>query len=184
MLMEAPATVVPPVALTPEALGELFETHARAIYNYCFRRTADWAAAEDLTSAVFLEAWRRRKDVDLVSEPPLPWLYGVATNLLRNHRRSLRRYRSALDRVPPPGPTPDFAEETAERLDDERRMREVLGDVERLPRAQQEVLALCVWAGLGYEDAARALGVPVGTVRSRLARARAELASLEEARTS
>jgi RNA polymerase sigma-70 factor, ECF subfamily len=184
MLMEAAATVAAPAELSPETLGELFEEHARAIYNYCFRRTADWALAEDLTSAVFLEAWRRRKDVDLVGEPPLPWLYGVATNLLRNHRRSLRRFRSALERVPPPVPTPDFAEETAERLDDERRMREVLADVERLPRGQQEVLALCVWAGLEYEEAARALDVPVGTVRSRLARARAELASLEEARSS
>src|SRR5918992_881798 len=84
----------------PEAFGDLYERHAGAVYNYCFRRTADWAVAEDLTSIVFLEAWRRRKDVRLHGESLLPWLYGIATNVLRNRSRSLRRYRAALGRIP------------------------------------------------------------------------------------
>jgi RNA polymerase sigma-70 factor, ECF subfamily len=59
---------------TPSGFGRLFERHGRAVYNYCFRRTADWSAAEDLTSVVFLEAWRRRKDLRLDGDSLLPWL--------------------------------------------------------------------------------------------------------------
>ena len=84
----------------PEAFGILFERHARPVYNYLFRRTADWSLAEDLTSVVFLEAWRRRRDVRLQHDLALPWLLGVATNVLRNRRRSQWRYRAALERMP------------------------------------------------------------------------------------
>src|SRR5262245_17455093 len=112
---------------TPEEFGGLFERHADEIYNFCFRRTADWALAEDLTSVVFLEAWLKRSRVDLVKDPPLPWLYGVATNVLRNHARSLRRFRAALERLPRPEHGSDIAEEATERLADEERMRAVLG---------------------------------------------------------
>lgn len=156
------------------AFGELFDRHARAVYNYCFRRTADWSVAEDLTSVVFLETWRRRDQVRMSGDSLLPWLYGVATNVLRNHRRSLRRHRDALARLPLPA-TPDETEDAAARVDAERRMREVLESIRSLPRRDQEVLVLCVWEGLGYAEAAEALGVPVGTVRSRLARARERL---------
>ncbi len=163
---------------TPEQFGELFEQHSNAIYNYCFRRTGDWSFAEDLTSAVFLEAWRKRGKVNLVTEPPLPWLYGVATNVLRNHARTLRRFRAALERLPAPEPEPDFADDAAQRLADEQRMRAVLAVFGRLPRRERDVLALCVWAELSYEEAAVALGLPIGTVRSRLARGRARLREL------
>src|SRR5918992_3399943 len=137
----------------PEAFGDLYERHARAIYNYCFRRTADWAVAEDLTSVVFLEAWRRREAVQLESESALPWLYGVATNVLRNRRRSQRRHRAALERLPRERSV-DFADDVNGRLDDERRMRTTLRAVATLPRREQDVLALCAWAGLAYEEAA------------------------------
>jgi RNA polymerase sigma-70 factor, ECF subfamily len=163
---------------SPEALGSLFERHARAVYNYCFRRTADWGMAEDLTSAVFLEAWRRRQDVSAPDDSMLPWLLGVATNLLRNARRALRRHHGTLGRFPVWQTDPDFAEDVARRLDAERRMRSVLEVVGQLPRQDQEVLALCGWMELSYEHAARALGIPVGTVRSRLSRARARLREL------
>src|SRR5207237_8093784 len=85
------------------AFGVLFERHGKAIYNYCFRRLGDWAAAEDLVSVVFLEAWRRR-DHDLPPGKVLPWLYGIATNVVRNRRRSLLRYGAALRRGTPPRP--------------------------------------------------------------------------------
>lgn len=160
------------------AFGDLYDRHARSIYNYCFRRTADWAFAEDLTSAVFLHAWRRRGDVLLSVESVLPWLYGVATNLIRNHDRGLRRGVAAMDRLHAGNGGPDFAGDLAGRLDDERRMSEVLDAIQQLPLVDREVLALCVWQGLGYEQAAAALGVPVGTIRSRLSRARHRLREL------
>lgn len=161
-----------------EAFGVLFDRHSRSVYNHCFRRTADWSAAEDLTSVVFLEAWRRHRSVRPDRDSVLPWLLGVANNVLRSRHRSLRRHRAALARLPSPATTPDPAEDVAGRIDDERRMRRVLEQIKRLSRADQDVLSLCVWSGLSYEDAAAAMGVPVGTVRSRLSRARARLAKL------
>jgi RNA polymerase sigma factor (sigma-70 family) len=161
----------------PEAFGVLFERHARSVYNYLFRRTADWSSAEDLTSIVFLEAWRRRKEIRLERDLALPWLLGVATNVLRNRRRSQWRHRAALERLPRER-AEDFTEDAAGRIDDERRMRGALRAVAKLPKREQDVLALCVWADLSYEEAALALGVPVGTVRSRLSRARGRLREL------
>jgi RNA polymerase sigma factor (sigma-70 family) len=161
-----------------EAFAALFERHVGAVYTYCFRRTADWSTAEDLTSVVFLEAWRRRATLDLAAAKVLPWLLGVATNVLRNQRRSLRRYQDALSRLPPLEPERDFAGEADDRLADEQRMRGLLRLIARLPRAEQDALALCVWEGLSGADAAFILGVPEGTVRARLFRARARLRHL------
>jgi RNA polymerase sigma-70 factor (ECF subfamily) len=169
------ATTVEARPVTPEEFGDLFEAHASWIHTYLFRRTADWAQAEDLTSVVFLEAWRRRADVDLVSQPALPWLCGVATNVLRNQRRSLRRHRAALERLPATRETPDFAEDAASRLDDERVVHALLERLAVLSQDEQDVVALCCWQDMSYEDAAHALDVPVGTVRSRLSRARQRL---------
>ena len=149
----------------------LFERHAPELLRYCFRRTADAAAAEDLVSAVFLEAWRRRSDLRAGSDPR-PWLYGIATNLVRGQWRARRRHTAALARMAASRPDGPPADELLER---QHEMRDVLAAIAALPRREQDVLALCVWSGLSYEDAARALAVPVGTVRSRLSRARARL---------
>lgn len=165
----------------PEAFGLLYERHARSIYNYLFRRCGDWSVAEDLTSVVFLEAYRRRADARIVEGKVLPWLYGVATNVVRNQRRSLRRYSEALERLPPPDAELGVAGLAADRIDAEREMRRVLTALHQLPESDKDVLSLCLWSELSYEDAAAALGIPVGTVRSRLSRARARLVELTRA---
>jgi RNA polymerase sigma-70 factor (ECF subfamily) len=163
-----------------DAFALLFDRHAKAIYNYCFRRVGSWTTAEDLLSVVFLEAWRRREK-ELPADKVLPWLYGIATNVLRNRRRSERRYAGALRRLPPGAPVADFAPDVEERVDDERRMAHALELLGSLPRREQDVFALCAWAELSYEDAAAALGIPAGTVRSRLSRARTRLRELDSA---
>jgi RNA polymerase sigma-70 factor (ECF subfamily) len=161
------------------AFGVLFERHASRIYNYCFRRTGDWALSEDLTSTTFLVAWRSRDRDPLRAESALPLLFGIATNVLRNRRRSLKRGREAFARLPLARiEEGDFAEEAAARLDDQRSMRRLLAVFGRLPRREQDVVALCDWSGLSYEEAADALGIPIGTVRSRLARGRRRLREL------
>ena len=164
------------------AFGVLFERHAGRIYNYCFRRTGDWAMAEDLTSTTFLVAWRGRGRAALEAESALPLLYGIATNVLRNQRRSLKRRREAFARLPlERAEEPDFAEEGPMRLDDQAAMRELLQLFARLPRREQDVVALRDWSGLSYEEAAVALEIPIGTVRSRLARGRRRLRELATA---
>ncbi len=166
-----------------EAFGALFERHSRAVYNFAFRSTANWATAEDAASDVFLTAWRRRGEVVFTTESGsvLPWLLGVAANQLRNRRRSGRRASAALGRLNAQEVQPDHSDETVGRIADEAQMAEVQAVVEQLPGHERDVLALCAWAGLDYEEAAIALAVPVGTVRSRLSRARAHLRELVEA---
>jgi RNA polymerase sigma factor (sigma-70 family) len=165
----------------PEAFGELYDRHANAIYNFCFRRCADWALAEDLTATVFLEAWRKRKRVSFDREDAvLPWLCAVAGNVIRNDARRHRRLLRFLGGLAA-GAQPR-ARDAAERLAEEEEMHAILAAVRELPRREQDVLALCVFADLSYEQAAIALGIPVGTVRSRLARARNRLAELSPER--
>ncbi len=134
--------------------------------------------AEDLTSAVFLEAWRRRGEVRFSGDSVLPWLLGVANNATRNAQRTLRRHSALLAKLPPPGEEGDIAADAAERVDSERLARHLLCAMAGLRRTEREVLALCDWAGLSYSEAAVALGVPEGTVRSRLSRARQHLRDL------
>jgi RNA polymerase sigma-70 factor (ECF subfamily) len=164
----------------PDAFGTLFERHAKLIYNYCFRRVGSWSTAEDLLSVVFLEAWRRR-DVALPPDKVLPWLYGIATNVVRNQRRSERRFAAALRRLPASEPEPDFTEAADARVDDEWQAQGALQLLGKLSRREQDVFALCAWMELSYEDAALALGVSLGTVRSRLSRARTRLRELDAA---
>jgi RNA polymerase sigma-70 factor (ECF subfamily) len=160
----------------PEAFRGLFDQHARAVYNHGFRLTGDWSAAEDVVSLTFLEAWRLRGRVDASAEGSLrPWLFGIATNVARNVRRAARRYDAALARLPPPRSESDVAEDVVDRLDDSERIARVRGALAALRTPEREVLALCVFAGLDYAEAAEALDVPVGTVRSRLSRARSRL---------
>jgi RNA polymerase sigma-70 factor (ECF subfamily) len=161
-----------------DAFGALFERHAKPIYNYCFRRVGSWATAEDLLSVVFIEAWRRRNK-ELPPDKVLPWLYGIATNVVRNKRRSERRFAAALSRMPRAQPARDFAPDSDQRVDDEWQAQGALKLLRKLPRREQDVFVLCAVMELSYEDAALALDVPVGTVRSRLSRARGRLRELD-----
>ena len=134
--------------------------------------------AEDLTSAVFLEAWRRRREVRFSGDSVLPWLLAVANNATRNAERTLRRHQRLLAKLPRPEEEPDVAADADARVDQERLARHLLCAMGGLREAEKEVLALCDWAGLSYAEAAAALGVPEGTIRSRLSRARQHLRNL------
>lgn len=169
----------------PDAFGELFDRHAGSVYSYLSLRLGDWSAAEDLTSAVFLQAWRRRAEVVFERASALPWLLGVANGLLRNEVRARRRRTELMDRVLAvrdalPGAfavEADHADAVADRVDGERQTAALRAAVGQLPRREREVLELCVWAGLDHAAAAAALGVRPGTVKSRLHRAKRRLAA-------
>jgi RNA polymerase sigma-70 factor (ECF subfamily) len=158
-----------------QALGELFDRYADDVHAFAFRRTASWAAAEDVVQTTFLSTWRRFQ-----RNPPGPltghsargWLLVVAGNECRNLFRTGKRFRALVERLPDPSPDPDHAAEVAHRLDDERRMSAVRRALAKLPRHERETLELVVWSNLTQTEVADALGVPVGTVKARLHRAR------------
>ncbi|MFD5771512.1 RNA polymerase sigma factor [Streptomyces sp. NPDC127049] len=165
----------------PSALGEAYDAHARVLFQYAYRMCGDRAAAEDAVSATFLEAWRCRGKVHAEGGSLRPWLLGIATNVLRGAAREARRRDAALARIPDRGVLPDFSDAVASRLADEDRLRAARVALGRLRRREREVFGLVVWAGLDYATAGEALGIPVGTVRSRLSRARERLRALAEA---
>lgn len=162
------------------AMTAVFAEHLDTIYNYCYRRTGSWSAAEDLASAVFLEVWRSRHRVVDLDGSVLPWLYGVATNVCRNHARSQRRRHTALarlqlvDRADAEG-SDRLGDGIAARIDSDRRVRAALDRLATLAPGDQDVFVLVCWEDQSYAQTARALDIPVGTVRSRLARVRREL---------
>ena len=160
------------------AFGQLFDRHAKAVYNHCFRLTASWAAAEDHLQNTFLVAWRKRDSLRIEHSSALPWLLTVAANVVRGDRRSVARRLRLFQRVPVEAPIPDHADQVAERVDDQRRMADVLEAVNRLPRNEREALAMCVWSGVSYADAALVLGITEGSVRARVSKAKSRLGKL------
>lgn len=163
-----------------DAFGAVFDACARPVYNHAFRLTGDWSAAEEVMAMTFLEAWRSREQIAEDGGSLQPWLLGIATNLARGQHRAARRQRNALARLASTDYLPDFADDVSARLDDAARIKALHRALAGLSRHEFDVLALCVWSGLGYAAAAEALGIPVGTVRSRLSRARAKLDKLTE----
>ncbi|WP_328523549.1 RNA polymerase sigma factor [Kribbella sp. NBC_00359] len=160
------------------AFGVLFDRHAKTVYNFVFRRIASWSDAEDLTSSVFLHAWRRRGDVVLVHDSALPWLLRTADYVIRNEKRKQRFRWLNSSRQVPATDEPDHADRVAARIDDEREARQLRSLLRKLPRHEREIVEFCFWTGLDPQSAAVALDVPLGTVKSRLARARKHLREL------
>ena len=173
-------------ASDPQAFGTLYERHARAVFAFCARQGGDLALAEDLTSIVFLEAWRKRRSITIGERGALPWLLGTAHNVMRNRRRTTWRYRAALRRVAASTAlaSSGIEDDAIAHVDAQRRLSTALRAVNGLPKEQQAALNLVVWSGLSYQDAADALGIPIGTVRSRVARARAALGETDSTPSS
>lgn len=165
-------------AKDPEAFAQLFRRHGRAVYAYCARRTGDLDLAEDLTSVVFLEAFRRRRKLQLSNTSALPWLLGVANNVTRNAQRSLHRYRSALSRVPSPSDSASAEHDAMVHLGAQEALARALEALRPLSQGERDVVLLVLWSELSYADAASTLGIPIGTVRSRLSSARQKLSAI------
>src|SRR5580704_12572654 len=142
----------------PEALGELFRRYSRSVYAYCARRTGNLDLAEDLTSVVFMEAFRRRRTLQLSNASALPWSIGVANNVIRNANRSLRRYRSALDRIPAAADGASSEEDMMERLGAQEAIARALEAISALTQREQDVVLLVLWSQFTYAEAATALG--------------------------
>lgn len=156
----------------PAVFAEIFDRHHEPIHRFLWTRAGD--AADDLAAEAFRIAFERRHDFDLTYDSARPWLFGIAANLARTHHRRTARRREAQERLvaedrPAPEPSPQ------DRLEAIAPSAPVARALLELPDRDREPLLLFAWADLAYDEIAEALGVPVGTVRSRIHRARRQV---------
>jgi RNA polymerase sigma-70 factor (ECF subfamily) len=163
------ATVVERSLTEPELFSTVFDRHALTIRGYLARRVGT-ELAEDLTGETFLIAFDRRRSYDLTQRNTLSWLYGIAANLLRLHRRAeVRQYRAFTKTGVDP------ADAVSAKVAAGAMTRQLAGALGRLNAGERDVLLLFAWADLPYDELSRALRIPLGTVRSRLHRARTKV---------
>ena len=160
----------------PDAFGDLFDRHKDRVYGQALRLMRSSHDAEDVTALVFLEAWRRRENVRVVDGTILPWLLVTTNYVAKNSARSIRRHSAAMASLPTPSPSPDFAPEVDDRLDGYAREAAARAGFARLSLKDQAVVTLCIIEEYTVAEAAAALGIPAGTVKSRLSRAKRRLA--------
>jgi RNA polymerase sigma factor (sigma-70 family) len=168
------AAVIESSWLDPERFAVLFDRHAPHIHRYLARR-AGREVADDLVAETFLTAFAKRDRYDLGYSDARPWLYGIATNLVGQHRRDeARQYRIRQSAVAEPE-VPDHADRVAAGVTAEA-MRALLdAALAALPAGDRDVLLLIAWEQQTYQEVSRALAIPAGTVRSRLHRARTKV---------
>ncbi len=155
----------------PEQFAVLFRQRGPEIQRYVARRIgAD--AAEDVVAETFLVAFRQRSGYDLARADARPWLYGIATNLIGRHRRSETRLLRALARTGRDPLTEPFTDRVDAEVSASAASRRLAAALAKLPSQHRDTLLLVAWGEVTYEQAALALGVPTGTVRSRVSRAR------------
>jgi RNA polymerase sigma factor (sigma-70 family) len=158
----------------PEEFTELFRRHAPYIQRYVTRRLGP-NVADDIVAETFLLAFRQRDRYDPSRADARPWLYGICTNLIGRHRRAeVRQYR-ALARTGADPVTESFTDRVDDQVSALSASVPIAAALARLSAELRDTLLLAAWSDLSYEEIAAALGVPVGTVRSRLSRARSKL---------
>jgi len=155
----------------PEAFAALYDRHAAPIHRFAGRRLGD-QMADDVVGETFLAAFRRRKRYDLRRADARPWLYGIAANVIGKHRRAEVRMLRAYARTGADPVSAGHADRVDSRVCAAAVQRDLAAALAGLPARDRDVLLLIAWADLSYEETAAALGIPVGTVRSRLNRAR------------
>ena len=155
----------------PECFAGVFDRYYAVVHGYLARRLGQ-SLADDLASETFLIAFARRDRYDLARADARPWLFGIASNLVaRHHRSELRRYR-AMARTGVDEVSEGHADQVVVRLDATARQSELAAALSGIPAKDRDVLLLVAWAELTSEQAGQALGIPAGTARSRLHRAR------------
>ena len=171
------AEIIESAANDPSRFALIFDRHFAAIHRYLVRRV-DITLADDLAQETFLIAFRRRSSFDRGHVSARPWLFGIAANLLRHQRRRERRQLRAYALSGVPMPLDPGYEAADQRMDADALGARIALALAVLSHRDREVLLLSAWAELSYEEMAEALRVPVGTVRSRLSRARRHLREL------
>lgn len=175
MARETDAQLVSRSCDRPELFEAIFERYFATIHHYLRQRVGD-SRAEELAAETFARAFRARRRFDARHASALPWLYGIATNLIKMHRRSEERRLRAYGRAVERDAQPSTSEDDDDRLDAAALAPALSDALATLPPRQREVLLLHAWAGLSPAEIATALGVSPAIVRKRLHRARAHVA--------
>lgn len=158
----------------PERFASIFDRHAPHIQRYLARRLGQ-QVADDLVADTFLVAFDKRARYDRTRSDARPWLYGIATNLVRQHQREeVREYRLRAN-INPELDHDGHADRVAAQVTAAAMRRLLATALAELSDGDRDVLLLVAWEGLTYEEVANALAIPVGTVRSRLSRARRQV---------
>jgi RNA polymerase sigma factor (sigma-70 family) len=158
----------------PERFAALFRRHAPQIQRYVTRRIgAD--AADDVVAETFLAAFRQRGGYQRDRPDALPWLYGIATNLIGRHRRTEIRQLRLLARTGIDPVIEPFTDRVDAAVSADGARARLGAALARLPAGHRDALLLVAWGGLTYEQVAAATGAPLGTVQSRISRARRRL---------
>ncbi|GAW50843.1 MULTISPECIES: RNA polymerase sigma factor [unclassified Nocardioides] len=173
-LPEDDAAVVASSLTDPPRFALLYDRYAADIHRFVARRLGT-GAAEDVTADVFLAAFRGRSRYDATRPTARPWLYGIAANLVGKHRRSEVRGLRALARTGTDPVAQSWVEQADERVTAQAHSAPLARALADLSAGDRDVLLLVAWADLGYQEVADALGIPLGTVRSRLHRARCQV---------
>ena len=160
--------------IDPAVFAVLFDRHYERIWRYACRRAGP-AVADELASETFVRAFAARAQYDRGRLDASPWLYGIATNLLRGHRRAEARRMRAYARAAEPAESHGGLDGVERRVDAAACAPRVAAALASLKPADRDAVLLLALADLDYEAIAIATGVPVGTVRSRLSRARRQL---------
>jgi RNA polymerase sigma factor (sigma-70 family) len=155
----------------PERFGVLYERHANVLHGYAYRRLGR-EAAKDVVAETFMRAFRARYTYDLRHSEARAWFFAIAVReIARHHRVEQARYRTLLRATRDRGDE-NLADRVVEAASAQQWRRPLVEALMRLSRIERDVLLMVAWADLTYEEVAKALDVPVGTVRSRLHRAR------------
>jgi RNA polymerase sigma factor (sigma-70 family) len=168
------AAVVARSLSDPEQFAVLFRRHAPAIQRYVTRRIGP-QPADDVVAETFLIAFRQRAAYRQDGRDCLPWLYGIATNLVGRYRRSEVAHLRLLARTGTDPVTQPFTDQVDAAVTAGHAKTRLAAALARLPVVQRDALLLVAWAGLSYGQVATATGVPLGTVQSRISRARRRL---------
>lgn len=142
-----------------DAFGMVFDAYQARAYRHACRLVGDVTQAQDVTATAFLELWRRRSEVRMVDGSVLPWLLVTVTNVARNTRRSTRRYRALLDRLPHAEITRDTADEALDRLGVAGLAPGLAAGLATLKPVDQALLSLVALEGYSIADAAKATGL-------------------------
>jgi RNA polymerase sigma factor (sigma-70 family) len=170
---DSDAAIIGQSRLEPERFAAIFDRYYIQIHGYAARRLGH-SLADDVAAETFLIAFERRDRYDVSCLNARPWLYGITSNLISGHYRAEERRYRAISRVVAEV-SDEHADQVAQRVDAQARRAPLLAALAEIAAGDRDVLLLVACAGLSPDEAGQSLGIPAGTARSRLHRARKQI---------